>query len=191
LVSAAVLIGYGSGCAAPGPRGQIPCGEWSGQGHFVYERWEDSATTQPFAPSVERDYPTRLRIEESELDGHKVVLMEIHSQRGELPELEDETHLLVALEPVRRLSDATTLYRSVDTLLNPGPEERLEYNTPDSAEAPLNATCTTFHDATVLQVHYMKGFYDALIFRGPCVDKTGAYSDAESGLVHWHEQLRK
>jgi hypothetical protein len=183
-----------AGCAATGPRGQIPLGHWSGEGVFVYEDW-GSGGKQKGAPgqhSVHRSYPTSLSIRPGLLDGREIIEMEIRSRRGALPDLGDETHLKVALVEAKRVSESTVLYRSVGMASNfdPGPNNELplsfDHNTP-----PLGASCIAMNGATVVQIHYMDDFVDTIRFQGDRVEKCGAYFDADEGLVHWCEHLRR
>jgi len=181
-----------AGCAATGPRGEIPLGHWSGEGVFVYEEW-GSGGEQGGAPgrhSIHRSYPTSLSIRPGLLEGHEIIEMEIRSQRGALPDLGDETHLKVALVKAKRVSDSTVLYRPVGMASNfePGPDDELSLSFDDDSP-PFGASCITMNGATVLQIHYMDNFVDTIRFQGDRVEKCGVYFDADQGLVHWCEHL--
>ena len=177
-----------AGCAGPAPRAEIPFGEWSGQGTFVYERWQsaDPAAKDEQARSIHRCYPTSLSIRPGTLDGREVVELVILSDRGPLPELDDRTHIKAALLKAKRVSDRAVLYRVVGFLINPKEGETLRFL--DDAP-PVSASSTTTKGATVLQIHYADDFVDAISFRGGHVEKSGAYFAPDDGLIHWSETL--
>ena len=177
-----------AGCAAPGPAGVIPFGEWSGRGSFVYEDWEENENTAPEDRSIQRSYSTSLSIRPGELEGREVVELEIISERGSLPELGEKTCLRAALVEAKRVSDSTVLYRMVGSLLNPNPDEKLEF---DDDAPSLAASCTTSGGVTVLQIHYMDNFIDTFRFAGRRVEKMGVYFNTDGGLIHWWERLTK
>lgn len=179
-----------SGCASPGPRGEIPFGQWSGEGTFVYERWkaEDDKTKDEGPQSIHRDYTTTLSIQSAQLDGRAVVEMEIHSDRGPLPGLGDATHLKVALSEAKRVSDSTVLYRVVDELFNPKPDEELSYR---EDGPPFGATCTDRDGTTILQLQYDDRFVDTFQFRRNQVEKYGSYGEKNEGFIHWFENLSR
>jgi hypothetical protein len=189
LVAITLLSG---GCAASGLRGEIPLGQWSGEGVFVYEEWgpggEQGGT--PGRHSIHRSYPTSLSIRPGVLEGSEIIEMEIRSLRGALPDLGDETHLKVALVKARRVSDSTVLYRPVGLASNfePGSGDELSLSFDDESP-PFGASCITIDGATVLQIHYMDKFADTIRFQGDRVEKCGVYYDADQGLVHWCEHL--
>jgi len=124
--------------------------------------------------------------------GREIIEMEIRSQRGALPDLGEETHLKVALLKAKRVSDATVLYRLVGMASNfdPGPDDELSLSFDDDAP-PFGASCITRDGATVLQIHYMDNFVDTIRFQGDRVEKCGVYFDADEGLIHWCEYLRR
>ncbi|UCG16635.1 MAG: hypothetical protein JSV19_01090 [Phycisphaerales bacterium] len=188
LQAALVLLVLCAGCAGPAPRAEIPFGEWSGQGTFVYERWQsaDTAAEDEPARSIHRCYPTSLSIRPGQLDGREVVELEIRSDRGPLPELDDRTHIKAALLKAKRVSDRAVLYRVVGFLINPKQGETLRFL--DDAP-PVSASCTTTDGATVLQIHYADDFVDAISFRGGHVEKSGTYFTTDEGLIHWSETL--
>ena len=177
-----------AGCASPGPRGVLPFGDWSGHGVLVYEdfRPADDQADQPEPRIIDRQYSTRLSIHPAELDDREVIKMTIHSDRGDLPDLNDETHLIVALVEAKRVSDSTVLYRRVGELLNPGPDEDLDFN--DSAP-PAGASCTTLNGVTTFIIDYMDNFIDVIRFSGDRVEKCGTYFNEDEGFVHWTEKL--
>lgn len=176
------------GCAAGGPKGEIPVGQWTGQGTFVYEYWKpadaDAKVAKP--QSIHRHYPTSLTIGPGRLAGREVIELQILSERGPLPKLGDKTHLKVALLKAKRVSDTTTLYRVVGLLFNPKPNETLRFN--DSAP-PFGASCTTVNGTTVLQIQYADNFVDTLRFRGYRVEKSGCAFNLNEAMAHWSEDL--
>jgi len=185
-----LVVSSATGCATTGRPGEIPLGQWSGHGTFVYEHWKpkqgDSEGDEQV--SLTRDYPTTLTIKPGTLDGSEIVEMEIVSKRGELPgdSSGDETHLIVALTEAKRVSNSIVLYRIRGAMLNPGPDEKLES---DDSAPPISASCTVVGDATVLQIQYAENFVDTFRFRGRHVEKTGIWFVPDEGLVHWREQL--
>jgi hypothetical protein len=188
-----ILLVLAGGCAAPGLRGEVPLGNWTGEGTFVYQGWKEGESTgQPAAPTmaetIRREYPTTLAIRNGRLDNLDVIMIEIQSKRGSLPQIGDETRLNVALEKVKRVSDSTVLYREVAAQLNASPDDKLhiEKDTP-----PITAVCTTERGVTTFAIQYMENFTDVFRFDGGTVEKTGLYFDKETGLVHWCEQLKR
>ena len=180
-----------SGCAAPGPRGEIPLGRWAGHGVFAYEDWEPAdEEAKPLTPrSVSRSYPTCLTIQPVDLSGHPVIVLEIRSDRGRLPQLEGEaTHLSVAVLKVKRVSDAMVLYRVVGFVLDPGPGKPLRF---DDGAPPFGASCTVEKGATVLQIEYGDNFVDTFRFAGNQLEKSGSYFNRKAGLIHWVEHLTR
>lgn len=191
-LTAIAVIAWAPGCAAPGPRGVLPFGEWSGDGTYVYEAWgaqdEDDEAPQP--RRLHRSYPTTLSIRPDRIDEQDIVVMEIRSKRGAFQEdSEDtETHLLLALLEGRHVGDNTVLYRVVDFAFCPGMEYKLHIE--DDAP-PVGATCTDVGDALVFQIPYKEGFFDTIRFRGNRVEKWGVFFDEKSGLIQWAESLTR
>jgi hypothetical protein len=179
-----------AGCASPGPRGEIPFGRWSGEGTFVYEHWkaEEGETEDKGPQSIHRDYTTTLSIQPTQLDGQDAVELEIHSDRGPLPGLGDETHLKVALSEAKRVSDSVVLYRVVGSLFNPKPDEELHYH---QDGPPFGATCTDRDGTTILQLQYEDNFVDTFRFRRDQVEKFGIYGEKNEGFIHWSENLSR
>lgn len=189
--------------------GEIPLGEWSGRGTFIYQHWEDDdgpaaddlfqttddvvdlleddAAAGAKGRTVHRRYKTSLSVWSEEWDERDVIVMEIRSRRGKLAELGEESHLLLAFEEARRLSRATVLYRMIAFSFNPDPSAELDV---DENAAPVTASCTTNDDVTVFQIHYMDNFTDTLRFEGKRVEKVGMYH-TRAGLVHWYEELKE
>ncbi|HUU85192.1 MAG TPA: hypothetical protein VM243_16960 [Phycisphaerae bacterium] len=185
-------IALASGCAAPGPRGELPFGEWSGRGTLAYEAWPKpgDGEQEPKALSIHRSYPTTLSIRPGKIGDREIIEVEILSERGRLGEDEEDTrsHLRLALVQAKRVSDATVLYRVVDFKYNPGPDAELRFN--DDAP-PVGATCTDVGDARVFQIPYMEGFFDTIRFRANRAEKWGVFFDKDSGLIHWAETLTR
>ncbi len=104
LVSWLLLIVVGTGCGSHLPFGEIPFGTWSGQGVFVYESWKQAEenAVDPEPRSLSRRYPTSLTIRPRELDGHDVIELEILSHHGGVPDMDEHTHLKVALAKAKR-----------------------------------------------------------------------------------------
>jgi hypothetical protein len=171
------------GCATTGPQGEIPFGEWSGHGKFVYETWESDKDPK----SIHGDYSTRLSVRPRTVDGRDYVELEIVSGRGSLPELGEKTHLKVALSEGKRVSESAVLYRSAGWLFNPEPGETLDFK--DEA-APYCASCMTIDGTTVLQIRYFGNFVDTFRFRGQHLAKAGILFE-DYGLIHWSEQLTR
>lgn len=185
------------GCA---PRnlspGVLPEGKWSGTGTFFYESWSGADEPDAGAPatrddeprSLHRDYVTKLAIRPSELGGRPVILVEIVSQRGAIPQLGDKTDLRVALQPEKTVADGLTLYRIRGLLFNPGPGDHIEWL--DDAPA-YSASCMADGDDTVFQIQYATGVVDVFRFHGDALEKTGTLFDDKQGLVQWAERLRR
>ncbi|MEW6250279.1 MAG: hypothetical protein AB1716_06510 [Planctomycetota bacterium] len=152
------------------------------------EEFAPPAGDGPARPvTIHRRYPTELKIWEGRLDGRDVVMVDIRSRRGRLPQLGAETHMLLILQEAKRVSRTTALYRVLGLALNP---EEGQLPTVKDLTPPASATCTTLGDTTVLQIRYLEDFVDVLRFQGREVEKTGLYH-ARGGLVHWTEQLRE
>lgn len=179
-----------TGCASPGRCGEIPFGEWSGHGEFVYEHWkEDGEKSEESEPqSIHRRYATSLSIRPGRLNDREIIELEIHSHRGTLPDLGDSTHLKVALLRAKRISDSMVLYRLVGLLLNSDADKTLRF---DDNAPPFGASCITMDGTTILQIDYIGNFFDTFRFEDGRVEKTGTYFDKEEGLIHWSEQLTR
>ncbi len=187
----ALVIVALSGCTAAGPRGEIPAGQWTGQGVLIYEHWKpaDEKTEGPQPQSINRAYPTRMSIRPAQLDGREVIELEIRSERGPLPGMEGKaTHLKAALVKAKRVSDSMVLYRLVDLLVNPGADEALGF---DDGAPPFGASCITVNGTTTVQIEYMDNFVDTVRFKGDHVEKSGVYFDIKEGLIHWVEHLTR
>jgi len=189
-VAALVAAILPAGCAPANRHGDIPLGQWSGQGTFVYERWEskEGQSSEGDQASLTRDYSTTLIIKDGTLDGRNIIEIDIVSKRGALPGLHagDETHLVIALTEAKRVSDSTVLYRMLGALLNPGADEKLALA---DDGPPVSASCTTSGGVTVLQLQYHANFVDTFRFHGRRVEKSGLWFDPDEGLLHWWEQL--
>ncbi|MCH8806207.1 MAG: hypothetical protein IH986_08980 [Planctomycetes bacterium] len=174
-----------AGLSPSGPGGRLPLGQWEGEGSFVYEQWKGD---DEGPKSIQRSYPTTLSLRKARLDGHDVIEMEIRSRHGGLPDMGEETYLLIALTEAKRVSEATVLYRVVAQRIEDSPSEALSFD--DDAQ-PFQATCTTRDGVTVLQIPYTDNFVDTLRFEGDHVEKTGVFFHLDEGLIHWVERLRK
>ena len=170
-LSAAVACLVLAGCAGTP---EIPEGEWSGEGSFVFSRSDSE--------KISRDYATRLSIRSGEIDGREIIELEIVSERGPLPGVnEDEmTHLKVALA-----EDAPGSYRLVGLLLNPGPDAKLTYN----EEGRVAATCEKVGDDVVLRIEYAERITDTFRFTGRQLAKNGDLFDDKGNHVSWSERL--
>jgi hypothetical protein len=146
---------------------------------------EDAAEPPGPGTTIHRRYATTLTISEVRLDHREVVVLDIRSRRGPLPQLGSETHALVMLEQTKQLSPATALYRLLGFAFNPETEALPAI---DEMAPPCSASCTTLGDTTVLQIRYLDDFVDILRFEGSRLEKIGMYH-ARGGLVHWAEQL--
>lgn len=189
-VTALLAVSLSAGCSTTGRPGEIPLGQWSGSGTFVYERWKsnEGESGKDDHVSLTRDYSTTLTIKPGTLDGRDIIKMEILSKRGELDGLhiDDETHLIIALTEAKRISNSTVLYHMCGSLFNPGADEKLRS---DDDVPPVSASCTFTGGVTVLQLQYDKNFVDTFRFHGRRVEKTGVWFDPDEGLIHWWEQL--
>jgi hypothetical protein len=181
-----VLIALLAGCASSGPPGQLPFGEWVGQGTFIYETWSTDEDHQPV--SLHRTYPTTLTIEPTQVEGTEAVHLEIVSDRGPMPHMNDRTHIKLDLVEAKRVSDSAVLYRAVGSALDLGKEPSKDFV---SRSAPFTASCVTTEGETVFQIQYMDNFVDTIRFRGRRAQKSGVYFDTKSGLVHWSEHLTR
>ena len=148
----------------------------------MYETWKTDEGAKP--ASIHRTYPTKLSIQPGELGGHKVLLLEIESDRGALPEMGEKTTLKVALMEAKRVSETTVLYRLV--ALGGNPNEALAFS--DSAQ-PCAASCTSSAGVTVFVINYSVKFTDVYRFQGRELDKAGSIWDEKQGMVHWTEHL--
>jgi hypothetical protein len=196
FIAAGLLMLLMQGCVAPGPRGEVPIGCWSGEGTMAFEIWSDPTATQPSGESAApqslcREYKTKLCIRPAQLGGHEVVELDIHSARGPLPgtrDMGDESHVRAALAKIKRLSDSTVLYRVVAMQYNPGPGEKMSF---DEKAPPAGASCITTGGLTILQVQYLDGFVDEFRFEGSRLEKAGTFYDPKSGMIHWVEALNR
>jgi hypothetical protein len=179
-----------AGCASPSPRGEIPFGQWSGKGTFVYERWkaEEGEKKDNGPQRIHRDYTTTLSIQPAQLDGRDIMKLEIRSDRGPLPELGDETYLKLALCEAKRVSDSVVLYRVVGPLFNPKPDEELKFR---EGGPPFGASSMAMDGTTILQIQYEDRFVDTFRFRRDGVEKYGSYGEKSQGFIHWSEKLRR
>ncbi len=180
------------GCASPGPRGELPFGEWAGHGTVVYEAWGQSEGDDQDAKShsVQRRYATTLSIRPGRIGDREIIEVEILAQRGKLAEDDKDarSHLKLALVKAKRVSDSTVLYRVVGFLYNPDPEAKLPYN---EQAPPYGAVCSEQWGAKVFEVLYMENFFDTIRFRGNRAEKSGVYFDERSGIIHWAERLTR
>ena len=185
-----LLLVVGPGCALQKPLGKIPFGTWSGEGVFVYENWKQDGenAVDPKPRSLSRRYPTSLTIRPRELDGHDVIELEILSKHGGMPDMDQETHLNVALVEAKRVSESMTRYRLVDFKFNPTSDNTLSY---EEDGPPYAASCITSNGTTIFQIEYLENFVDTFRFRGHHVEKSGVYFDLKEGLIHWYEELTK
>ncbi len=186
LCAASALIALAAGCASPGPRGELPFGEWSGEGTFVYERWQDEDQKEPL--SIHGEYTTTLSIRPGRLGDREVIELEILTERETLPGWGDKTLLRAALVEAKRVSDSTVLYQVVACLLNPEPGKELE---PDDHFRPYEAVCTTRGETTTFQISYEPKFVDTFRFHGPYVEKTGILGPEDWGFCQWFERLKR
>ncbi len=177
---ALTCIFLAAGCASRRPVA-LPLGEWTGHGSFTYERWgepEDTAT-------LHRDYKTCLRMRKSKVDDQPATEIEIVSQRGELPELGERTHIRLALVETKRLSDSAVLYRVAGQLFDPKPDDQPKF---EAKSPPVGASCIKIDGVTVLQIAYNDGFVDTFRFHGKGLMKAGTLT-VEDGSIHWVETL--
>lgn len=187
----AVMFGLGAavillvGCKAVEPT--IPFGTWRGAGVLDYtytKQDEPNAAPQHFA----RTYETSLDIKPQVIDGHDVIGIDILSKRGELPELEDQTHLQAILADVGSDGENTQRYRIVDLLLNPDPDDELSWKEAD--HVPSAAALVDPHGLS-LHLQYGENFLDVLRFDGDTVTKNGAVYNKDGAIIHWAETLRR
>ena len=177
-----LVLSIASGCSTTGT-GQIPLGRWSGTGTFAYESWQENHVA-----NIHRDYPTHLDISRTTLDGHDVILVDILSERGQVEDMGEQSHLRFALEPAERRSDTILLYRIVDLEFNPDADDELSYK---PAEPTREASCISTGRATILQIDYNDNFADTYRFEGLRLHKMGTYYQHDSGMIHWTETLHR
>lgn len=185
-VFAAGALLWAAGCAQPTGPATVPTGKWEGRGWFAYEDWEhenDSDDPQ----SISRQYDTYLTIEPAELEGHEVIKVEIVSERGELPGVGEQTHLIYALERAKQIDEQHVLYRAAGALFNPDPDDTLTY---EEGGPPYAAGCYRQDNDLVLIIRYGEDWFDVFRFAGGRVLKTGAFQN-DDGLVHWIEALKR
>ena len=190
ILAVLLIVALSAGCVSHDRRGEIPFGTWSGEGVFVYENWKQDGenAVDPKPRSLSRRYPTSLTIRPRELDGHDVIELEILSKHGGMPDMDQETHLNVALVEAKRVSESMTRYRLVDFKFNPTSDNTLSY---EEDGPPYAASCITSNGITMLQIEYLENFVDTFRFHGRHVEKAGVYFDSKEGLVHWYEDLTK
>lgn len=195
VLAATFLLTAVAGCITTG-RGDLPLGEWSGRGTFIYEEWAPGGpagqgevpATAPSPVTISRDYETTLSLRPDKLDDLDIIRIEIRSLRGELPNLDDQTHLVGALVPGKRIGADARLYRAVALQYNPEPGEKLSVQ--DDAP-PFIATCTTRGGTTTFRICYTENFVDVFRFEGAALEKDGLYFNDKRGLVHWTERLTR
>ncbi len=181
-------LAFVGGCGHPNGEAEIPRGEWTGSGAFVYETWPTEGADEP-PVSLHNCYPTHLSIRDAVLGGERVVEIEIRSERGRIDkDLGELTHIIAALRREKTLSDSAVTYRLVHWLFNPKEGEQLN---PDAASPPASATCMAIDGDVVLQIHYSDEFSDTFRFRRRKVYKSGSYVKLEEGLIHWAEILKR
>jgi len=187
---ALALLAAVTGCKAPAPKGTIPFGTWAGNGLYVYAGWDtDEARAEGrMATLLRGKYPTTLTIGPSTVEGRDVVLIEIESNRGELPGLGDKTQARIALEEVTRFGDATVIYRLVAASLNEPMDKPLEL---ESTSPPASAVCTVDGDNTLLQIQYGDNFVDTYEFSDEEVEKAGMFFNDKKAIIQWWEELEK
>lgn len=180
-----------AGCAQTQRPVGIPLGSWEGAGTFVYEKWPSSpeAEPDPSQPtSLFKSYPTTLAVRRVSVLGEQVVELEIHSRRGSLPDLGDETHIIVGLCEVKAAAESAKLYRLGYSAFNP--TGNYVRGLSDSAP-PIGASCFAMNGDIVLHVCYEEGFADTFRFRGDLLLKDGAYYDPGEGFISWTEVLHR
>lgn len=219
----------GAALRAAARPGEVPLGEWSGDGILVYDleagagspveeaarelvhdltgmptdevpvqfgdddsdaagdRERRDKDGKPLRRTLQREYRTSLEIWPEETDGRKLIWIAIRSRRGPLPDLDNETRLLVALEPARPPERGAGLYRVVAFAYNPTAGAKPELQ---DMNAATGCTCITRDDVTVLQIRYMDNFVDTFRFEGDRVEKSGVFG-AKTGLIHWVEELEE
>ncbi len=182
------VAGAPIGCRAPQP--EVPFGQWSGQGTVAYVSWDtsDASDKKSGGTTIVRRYPTHLRIRPGKLEGREVIEMEILSERGPLPDLEERTHLQMALFESKRPSSQVTLYRLAGWQFNPDFDDPLKW---DKHGTPLSASAIADDRGVTVLIQYMENYVDTLRFEGGAVHKFGVLSSEEGGIVHWSEVLGK
>ena len=172
-------LAVAGGCAWNRPV-QIPTGDWSGCGTFIYEGWGSEDKTA----SLHKGYPTKLHIHRSQLNGRPAVEMEIVSRHGGLPGIsDDKTHLRMMLVEEKRPCDSIVLYKVAG--MEPDSDKPPEF---DENAPPVGASCIRTKEAIVLQVVYDEGFADTFRFRGRGLTKSGSIT-AKNEIIHWAETL--
>jgi len=178
-ISHCAMLALIGGCASSGPV-QIPSGDWTGCGTFVYESWAPDDKSA----SLHKDYPTKLHIHRSEFNGRPAVEMEIVSRHGGLPGIpDDKTHLRMMLVEEKRPSDSIALFRVAG--MEPDSDQPPEF---DANGPPVGASCFRTREAIVLHVVYDQGFADTFRFRGRGLTKSGSMTTKDE-IIHWAETL--
>lgn len=200
LFTIAMLLAGCAGKRSADRMWNIPLGQWSGQGSFIYECFksadadpDDSADGPEFdcgpVTSIVRDYPTSLTIRRAQLAGQDVVEVAILSSRGQIPDLDDRTELRFALVQNKTPREDMRLFRIVGSQFNPDrPGQPLQY---DPGTPLYSASLHAEQSELVLQVVYGENFVDTFRFHDTHVDKTGVFFAPEEGLVHWSERLER
>jgi len=190
-LSAAVL----GGCATPG---EVPAGNWAGQGTFVDYEGLAASGAAPEERAATRTYETTLKIARTRAFGREALRIDIRSLRGKLFNVpDDETKLSGVLVLLRRLTNGSALYAAFDA------------NAVESAGADLppetlaQATSVRTPRGVILQLHYNRPgrddgvFTDTFHFLPGRVIKTGSYAVGSGPedrrklvRVWWVEELR-
>ncbi len=229
LSAAPASGGAGAVLRAAARPGEIPLGEWSGEGVLFYDVEADAGSPvaeaarelvhdltgmptdevpvqignggsehaggpeerdkdgKPLRRTLQREYRTSLEIWPEETEGRDLIWIAIRSRRGPLPDLDNETRLLIALEPARRPERGAGLYRVVAFAYNAAAGARPELQ---DMTAATGCTCITRDDVTTLQIRYMDNYVDTFRFEGDRVEKSGVFG-AKTGLIHWVEELEE
>lgn len=177
-----------TGCVQTQRPADIPLGSWEGGGTFLYEKWtSEEGDPDPAQPtSLHRSYTTTLTTRRVSVQGQQVVELEIHSRRGSLPELGNETHIIAGLSEVKVISEFARLYRVGYYTFNPNDDyvRRLSDSAP-----PIGASCFAINGEIVLHVCYEEGFADTFRFRSDRLFKDGAFYNPDEGFISWSEAL--
>ena len=192
-LSVAVL----GGCGTPG---EIPAGNWAGQGTYVdYEGVLAAGQPAPEERAATRSYETTLKIAKTRAFGREALRIDIRSRRGKLFNVPDEeTKLSGVLVLLRTLEDGSALYAAFDA--NAVESAAGAADLPPGTAA--QATSVRTDRGVVLQLHYNRPgrdqgvFTDTFHFLPGRIIKTGSYAvgsgpDDNRKLVRvwWVEEL--
>ena len=204
---AVVLIATGCGRA----HRQVPLGNWMGTGRYVDCQSFLEQGKSIGAPAKPRTgaYETALTISDAGIPGHKALLFEIRSRRGQVADLQDDqTHIFLLLVESQTHPDGVRVYTVADW--NYGKDQPPKVP-PESLTHRLqfaSAVATRVGKMLVLQLYYTVPdkhhhgtFLDTFVFEGGRVRKIGRLIELRQPekkgepdrftTLYWVEQLKR